>query len=248
MRKQVRATHSVISALLLGALQLVVMLPAFAAREFKAGEAVTLAEGNGLLVVLLNSLEPLEFVSLDRRNATFGGEKLMTFSAGRSLRLVELPAGEYQWAKATFKTPSAFTSTYITMRKDPALAFKIEPGVINYSGDLDLDGTVFSGWFRTERNNRLAAALLQLEREFPNLRKQYPLRWQGSSPDRYIDLLDKQRQPQYPAGHLAGHAPRGRRLAPDAVQGAGRRAVRAGSGGPHPDESIRFDAGGFRIA
>ncbi len=192
MRKQVRATHSVISALLLGALQLIVMLPAFAAREFKAGEAVTLAEGNGLLVVLLNSLEPLEFVSLDRRNATFGGEKLMTFSAGRSLRLVELPAGEYQWAKATFKTPSAFASTYITMRKDPALAFKIEPGVINYSGDLDLDGTVFSGWFRTERNNRLAAALLQLEREFPNLRKQYPLRWQGSSPDRYIDLLDKQ--------------------------------------------------------
>ena len=185
----------------------------FAATEYRPGTAMSLPAGSGLLAVDVDAIASISAVRIDRIGSMFGGTTLTGLAGGTNIRLIELPAGDYRWSRVDL--PGKLR--YLRVRDDARFHFRIEAGTITYAGDLCVtSATGGSERFAISVTNRAARMLVHLDRNWPGARKSYPLRYQGSSPDRFL---------QFAASEL------GDQLASDALKaGSAGELIDAGDG------------------
>lgn len=99
----------------------------------------TLAPGDGVLIVAVDTMVPFSDLRLTRPKDTFAAIAASDLPRGRSVRFIELPAGNYQWAKVDLNS-SGYAQYYVPLdrNKKQRYAFTVKPGVINYPGDFVL--------------------------------------------------------------------------------------------------------------
>jgi hypothetical protein len=97
----------------------------------------SLAPGDGVLVVAVDTMVPFSDLRLIRPNDTFSAIAARTLPKGRSVRFIEVPAGDYEWAKADL---GGYQRYYLALdrNKKQRYTFTVKPGVINYPGDFVL--------------------------------------------------------------------------------------------------------------
>lgn len=97
-----------------------------------------LKPGDGVLVIAVNSDIWFQDLRLIRPNDdTFAAIAARNIGEGKSLRFVELPAGDYQWVKIDI-SDNGYVHRYVTLddNKKQRFTFTVKPGVINYPGDF----------------------------------------------------------------------------------------------------------------
>src|SRR5690606_23393994 len=167
-----------LKALLLPALLALAPVPGHTSiREVRAGAAVEVAQGSGLLVLAVDSDEPLQSVGIRRGNSMFGAESLRSLDKGLTTRLYVLPAGQYRWSNVR-----AGGVRYELSSDDDEHAFTVDPGVVNYPGHL-----VYRT--RGERRvmvhvaNRGLLAMDWLRQSHPRLAQDFAFEYRGHYPD-----------------------------------------------------------------
>ncbi len=99
---------------------------------------------------------------------------------GAQLQLMMVPAGEYRWT--SFHQGNLY---YKLDRDEPAYAFRVEPGQINYPGEMVME----SGGFNRARfytRNRSAMVLRDLEEMFPQLSERFHVAYTGFQRDDFL--------------------------------------------------------------
>lgn len=93
--------------------------------------------GNGILVVSVDTMIPFSDLRLIRPDDTFAAIAARNLPLGRSLRFVELPAGDYSWARVELGN-DGYYEHYIALDKSKKerYTFTVKPGVVNYPGDF----------------------------------------------------------------------------------------------------------------
>jgi len=152
------------------------------AASFRTGATIDLHQGSGLLAVEVDSVGPISTVRIEQVGSMFGGRTLNRLQSGSNVRLIELPAGEYRWARVDF----ADQATRQAVRDEARFRFRVEAGVINYAGDLCVTPVANSRRHLVTVTNRAARMLVHLDGEFPGARRRYPMRYQGPFPDRFL--------------------------------------------------------------
>jgi dipeptidyl aminopeptidase/acylaminoacyl peptidase len=160
--------------------------------EFKPGESIDLKPGDGLLAVDIEALAFVNSAKIDRIGAVFGGTTLTDLHSGTNTRLITLSAGEYRWSRINLSQGL----WYLRVRDDAQFHFKIEPGVLNYIGDLNIAPSGSGLTYRMNLINRSARMMVKLDQDFPGVRRKLSFRYQGRFPDRFpqfaSDVLGEQ--------------------------------------------------------
>lgn len=200
-------------SLVVFALLLICASPGVPAASYRPGATIDLQQGSGLLVVEVEALGPISAVRIEPIGGMFGGRTLNRLQSGTNIRVIELPAGEYRWARVDF-ADQAFRQA---VHDEARFRFRVEAGVINYPGDLSITPVANSRRHLVTVTNRAARMLVYLDREFPGTRRRYPMRYQGAFPDRFLSFA---------AGEL------GDQLASDALKsGSGGEVARSADDG-----------------
>jgi dipeptidyl aminopeptidase/acylaminoacyl peptidase len=164
---------------------LIVASAARAASEVRSGATISVSNGNGLLAVDVDAVASISGVHIDRIGSMFGGTTLTGLAGGTNIRLIELPAGDYRWSRIDL--PGRLR--YLHVRDDARFHFRVEPGSINYAGDLCVTlATGGSERYAITVTNRAARMLVHLDRTWPGARRSYPLRYAGPSPDHFLQF------------------------------------------------------------
>lgn len=177
------------------ALALALCLGCVRPRPIAAGDAPTLAPGEGILVVDVESDVPIQRLAL---SGFVAAERL---EAGHHLALLVVGAGSYRWT--AIQVPGAFGSVRFRIRREDEWAFRVEPGRINYAGQIFVrrHGSGIGPLFA--RNlNRSAMAWLELGRRHPELVERYAMHYSGPAEDAFFAELEALRA----AGRAAGEA------------------------------------------
>lgn len=97
----------------------------------------TIAPGHGVLAIVINSDTWFEDLRLTRPHDAFAAIAASNVTKGRSVRFVELPAGEYEWARIDLNT-GGYMHEWIPLdaKKQDRYRFTVKAGVINYPGDF----------------------------------------------------------------------------------------------------------------
>ncbi len=166
------------------------------ARELAEGDLPSLAPGQGYLVVLVDTDSPVLSLQLNRRGSLLGDEKIDRLDRGRSLRVLALDAGDYQWTRIEAERTVAAgqviatdprgrplgSERYDVADLDTAAPFRIEAGRLNYPGDLHL--RFRDGMIQLTMPNRGEQAMRQLAQRH-GWRDEPAFVWTGMIADRY---------------------------------------------------------------
>lgn len=166
------------------------------ARELATGPLPTLAPGQGFLVVQVDTDTPVLSLHLNRRGSLLGGEKIDGLDRGRSLRLLAVDAGDYQWtrieAERTLPMGRLVNADQLgrllgSDRFDVAdlatsAPFRVEAGRLNYPGDLHL--RFRAGMIELTMPNRGEQAMRQLAQRH-RWQGEPAFAWTGTIADRY---------------------------------------------------------------
>lgn len=166
------------------------------------GAAITLEADEGLLVFVIDSDSNVQSVRLDRIGSLFTSPKMKELAAGRYLRLLKLPAGEYRVQQLTGYFLELFPIVF-EVGDIPNARFRVEAGKINYAGDLISRGELARA-FRIA--NRSLSAWVTLEQEYPGLTGQFPWRHAMAEPDTFIDFW-RQAQAEAEAADVTAVSP-----------------------------------------
>jgi len=136
------------------------------------GDRVTLRRDEGLLVVHVRSNRPLVSMQIS------GARAAEDVPEGTHLRLIGVAAGSYRWSDVHLR--ERWPTPRFRFPDADRLRFRVEPGVINYVGMVDVHR---SGEFAVEINSidRTAMALEELRRRYPDLCAKYPIVYSGSA-------------------------------------------------------------------
>src|SRR5688572_20886800 len=149
-------------------------IPFAAGREFEVdpGDIPELRDGEGLLVVAIDSDMDVRSLVIRGEDRTFDAVKLDGIGEGSTMGLYVLPAGTYRW--------DVLNIGWLrwSMRKDPDGTFEVRAGRINYAGDL-----VYRDLVSMHIANRGLRVLDWLDREHPQLARRYEFAYRGSYPD-----------------------------------------------------------------
>ncbi|MFD0724063.1 alpha/beta hydrolase family protein [Lysobacter brunescens] len=149
-------------------------------REIPPGELPRLADGEGLVAIVVDTRTPLREVHFrdDVADAVVvQSATLRNLPAGATARLYALPAGEYRWHRLT----TLYGLRYL-LHDRPEHRFRVEAGVLNYPGDL-IVRDVISDLPRVQLSNRALQAIDWLDEVHPGLGERVPLRYTGRYPD-----------------------------------------------------------------
>lgn len=184
---------------------------------------IELKGDDGLLALEIDSTNYVTGVHVERRGSVFGATAT-GLGDGHVLCLMKLSAGDYRWDRIDVGVMNHFyaQATYIHVPDEPLFRFHVDAGVINYGGDFNLQ---LVGFMRLAMDvvNRSARMLIALDTQFPGLRTKYPLRYQGSTPDPWLDfasaqLGDTSAQKAYEAGYALHNAEAPNDAAPELKQ------------------------------
>lgn len=159
------------------------LAPAAAALdEIAPGALPALADDEGLLVLAVDSRQPLYGLRFGRHGRMLGSAFIRRLPEGRSHRLFKAKAGDYQWMEV-----QPFGGWRFGLRDDDEFRFKVEAGVLNYPGDLSFEAS--SLWrAQLRRANRGVAAIDWLRLSHPQLLERHGFRFVGDSPDPFPDV------------------------------------------------------------
>ncbi len=152
------------------------------------GEKISLKPDEGLALFIVDSDGSLTNIRIDMIGTIFTAPKLKKLEVGRSLRLLKLKLGEYQFDKAELLF--GYGSLIWEIKDLPNRRFKIEAGKLNYVGDLKVTGSFYSRGMSI-RNGGLRV-FDELETLFPGLVKQYEWRYAGEYPDPFVEFYKTQ--------------------------------------------------------
>jgi dipeptidyl aminopeptidase/acylaminoacyl peptidase len=164
-----------------------------AAAAYAAGcesptQPIELKGDDGLLAMEIDSGNWISAVHIERRGSIFGAT-VTGVGSGTVVCLIKLAAGEYRWDRIDLGADVLLgaSNVYLRVPDDPSFRFHVDKGVINYGGDFSLTpSTLRSSYLNVV--DRSARVLVQLDTNFPGLRAKYPLRYQGASPDRFLEF------------------------------------------------------------
>lgn len=217
--------------------------PLPAATEVRAGSAISLAGGNGLLAVDVDSVTSISAVRIDPVGRMFGGTTLNGLTGGTNIRLISLPAGEYRWSRVDLTG----AMRHLRVRDDERFRFRVEAGSINYAGDLCITpASSRAERFVISMTNRAARMLVHLDRSWPGARRQFPLRFQGAFPDRFLQFAATELGDQLATDALAAGSAGALNVAPDAAPDL--RALVGELFAPRQVRIVRLSPGGDLVA
>lgn len=128
----------------------------------------TIAPGDGVLVIVINSDISFQDLRLTRPHDAFSAIAARSVPSGRTVRFVEMPAGEYQWVRVDV-SDNGYMRYWIPLDKDKEQRyyFTIKPGVINYPGDFEVgtDSRSFDDSYFIQLIDRSAMLLEELHPE-----------------------------------------------------------------------------------
>lgn len=146
-------------------------------REVRAGEDVSVPTGSGLLLLAVDSDQPLPAVRIKRNEAMFGAESLRSLPKGTTMRLYVLPAGSYRWDRMRDKE-----THYSFENDDGDYSFEVAAGVVNYPGHL-VARVITDKRVLAHVANRGLIAMDWLRQHHPGASTQYAFTYQGYYPD-----------------------------------------------------------------
>jgi dienelactone hydrolase len=152
------------------------------------GEDISLGSNEGLALFVVDSDGSLSNIRIDKIGAIFTAPVLKKLNVGRSLRLLKLTQGEYQFDKAQLEF--GWTSFYWEIKDLPNRRFRIEAGKLNYVGDLKVTGQLF--WREMSIRNGGMRVFDELETQFSGLANRYEWRYAGEFPDPFIEFYKRQ--------------------------------------------------------
>ena len=143
-------------------------------------------QGNeGALVVDLVTEVPVKALRLDAATAVEG------LPAGEHLLLVAVPAGSYRWTDIVIAADDKEVPFRTSL--DDVWKFRIEPGRINYTGQIEFRGSADrQSWALSFRyRNRSAHALIRLREKFPAWLDRYPAVFGGAVRDDFLKFYSE---------------------------------------------------------
>ncbi len=155
------------------------------------GDEVKLDKDEGVAVFRIDSDADLSEIRLDRIGSVFSMPSLKKLSAGKYLRLLKLPAGEYKFDSLRLIALGGMQEYSWEFDDQPNSTFRIEAGKINYVGDVVTRGGLYR---RISVRNAALAAMDTVEHDYPGLIKRYPVRYCGDMPDEFYPFLIEQQQ------------------------------------------------------
>ena len=145
-------------------------------REVAPGEQVRLSEDAGLLLVAVDTDTPLQTVRIKRNGTLFDAESLKGVSKGRTTRLYVATAGTYRWDSVRD------AETRYKIGDDDEYFFKVEPGALNYPGDL-VYRPIDRFNVMVHVANRGLLAMDWLTERYADVSQRYEFRYMGHYPD-----------------------------------------------------------------
>ena len=129
----------------------------------------------GLILLVFDGNSSVDSVAIK----AFGSDDRYTIKdprVGRTIKLLAATKGNYYWSSLSLK--------YLryTMRSSNQFRFKVEPGVLNYPGDLIYRQRAFTG-DPIHRANRSLSLMDWLAKTYPGIEKQFDFRYVGDYPD-----------------------------------------------------------------
>jgi len=128
----------------------------------------TMEPGDGVLAIVINSDISFQNLRLIRPHDAFSAIAARYVPSGRTVRFVEMPAGEYQWVRVDV-SENGYMRYWIPLDndKEQRYHFTIKPGVINYPGDFEVgtDSRSFENRYYIQLIDRSAMLLEELHPE-----------------------------------------------------------------------------------
>jgi hypothetical protein len=156
---------------------------------------IALTEDEGLLIIHIDTDHELRQLGLSA--ATVEGP----IAKGRHLWVTRAEAGSYSWQSVTLNYSRASGERFRLDRNSyphpSELDFRVEPGVINYAGELIIRFVRRRGrrkWLSVRHRNHAAMALRELPETFSQILDAYPLRSSGTSDDEFLEFLSSERE------------------------------------------------------
>jgi dipeptidyl aminopeptidase/acylaminoacyl peptidase len=173
------------------------------------GELPKLDADEGLLLVSVDTEQPLEAVYMKQEGALLKSRVLRKAAAGRASTLVRVAAGRYGWS--TLRVGDWARSGYwadFNLDDDPESYFDVRAGVVNYPGDLVVKSIDGRHAYIQSMNHGLLA-IDWLDSNYPGLLEKRELVYSGHYADPFPAFYLKARK----AGGLS-REPTGKLLAP----------------------------------
>jgi dipeptidyl aminopeptidase/acylaminoacyl peptidase len=170
------------------ALCLMASVPASAGvRRVDPGEAVTLAEDEGLLVVGVDTNTSIRYLRVKRDGALFDGGTLRGTQSGVTHQLYVVPRGRYRWDELH----SGWMR--FDVDDDEEFGFEVEAGRINYPGHLVYRPTT---WYSAmlHVSNRGLLAMDWLAEQHAALDAAHTFAYTGHYPDPFPDIYRRVRR------------------------------------------------------
>ena len=151
----------------------------------------------GLVVLAMYIDGPMMRLTLDKRGSMTGARAFNNLPQGQFFRVIKLPAGEYQWTTMRFRRELtrnywADSTTYYFDFRDAELAFRVEPGKLNFTGVLMYSAR--GNYAEADIKDRSSIVMRLMENRHPDLLAKYPS-FNGAVPDdSYLQFfLDERR-------------------------------------------------------
>jgi dipeptidyl aminopeptidase/acylaminoacyl peptidase len=160
-------------------------------RLVKPGETPRLDPDEGLVAIVVDTTSSLRDVRLRKDGRIFNAATLEWVNPGATPKLYVMPVGTYQWSRAT-----TFFGMWYDFKDNEDTKFRVEPGVINYPGDLLMRGT-YTNNANFRFSNRGLQVMDWLEETHPELFARYAFHYTGHYPDPFPVLY---REAQVAAG------------------------------------------------
>lgn len=163
---------------------LIVFVAAFAPAAQAKDDFDKLDADEGLLLLVVDNGIGASSIRID--GPGLFSDDLAKVGHGVNVRLMRFLAGEYRWTKVN--RPQMLGYSYFNLSDDPDFAFRVEPGVINYPGDL-LMQRIAANYSLFSRTNRTSLAMARLDRMHPDVRARFAWRTEAKAPDPFPAFL-----------------------------------------------------------
>jgi hypothetical protein len=154
-------------------------------RPVETGVNFSLAPDEGILVVDIHSVMPIEELSFSQAVA------VSDLPAGEHFILLAVSAGKYRWDEIVI--PAGEVVIPIGMSRDDSWKFRVEPGRISYPGHMEVRGRTAARSVKLGIyiDNRSALALRKLREGFADLLERYPPIYTGLMRDDFLDYYSR---------------------------------------------------------
>lgn len=146
-------------------------------KRVEPGKVPELSADEGLVALVIDTTSTLRDVRFRKDGKLFEAATIKNVNPGATPLLYIVPAGTYEWSRAT-----TFFNLWYEFKDSPETKFKVEPGVLNYPGDMLMRGAYTSS-ATFQFSNRSLQLLDWLEEFHPDVVAKYGFQYQGHYPD-----------------------------------------------------------------